>query len=86
MKQLTINIAQLPTYLDGSDGSLWKARNAWELLVTDAELASRRFVRVSDMLELLAAYNINIDTAELLNSTSCGTIITTPNDETDKPQ
>lgn len=57
---MTIDLTELPTYLDGSDGSLWHARSAWELIVTDAELASKRFVRVSDLLEILAKNNIEV--------------------------
>lgn len=60
MKQatITLDLASIPIYLDGSDGSLWQSRDCWELMVSDQQLASKRFIRVSDLLELLTKHGI----------------------------
>jgi len=56
---MTLTLAQLqslPLYLDGSDGSMWPVNdNAahWELCVSEPAAASRRFVRLSDLLAAL---------------------------------
>lgn len=55
MSKQTIDLTGLPVFLDGSDGSLWQARNTWEQLFRDREVARKRFVKVSDVLALLEA-------------------------------
>lgn len=53
MSKQTIDLTGLPVFLDGSDGSLWQARNTWEQLYRDRETARKRFIKVSDVLALL---------------------------------
>lgn len=70
---IILNNNILPSYLDGSDGSLWASRDAWEIMLSEeiAELSNRRFIRVSDLLALLRSYNIELtyegDPSELRN-------------------
>lgn len=73
-----IPITSLPLYIDGSDGSLWKSRECWSLILAEYQsltsptseplnatseqptpLAQTRFVRLSDLLELLTQNNIS---------------------------
>lgn len=62
-----IDIRAMPVYLDGSDGSLWASRDAWEDIFTVEGLAERRFVRVSDLLLWLESNQIpTMDLTELL--------------------
>jgi hypothetical protein len=51
---------RLPIYLDGSDGSIWSSRDTWEEIFQHVGLASRRFVRVSDLIDWLATNKINV--------------------------
>ena len=57
---LDIPVHALPVYLDGSDGSIWASRDTWEELFQHAGLASRRFVRVSDLIDWLTTNKINV--------------------------
>jgi len=52
-----IDIRALPVYLDGSDGSLWASRDIWDDIITNRDLAERRFVRISDLLLWLETNN-----------------------------
>jgi hypothetical protein len=48
-----IYLQSLPLYLDGSDGSMWPVNDAaghWHLCLTDPNAATRRFIRVSDLI------------------------------------
>jgi hypothetical protein len=60
--KITISLTNLPIYLDGGDGSLWAARDAWEIMITEevADVSARRFVRVSDMLAVLRNSGIEV--------------------------
>lgn len=64
---LQIPITSLPLYIDGSEGSMWQARECWSLILaeypttptqSDSPLSHTRFVRLSDLLELLTKNNI----------------------------
>lgn len=57
-----IDLKCLPLYLDGGDGSLWLSRDCWEIILANPsdEIASRRFVRVSDLIEILLKSGINV--------------------------
>lgn len=59
---ITLNNEVLPCFLDGSDGSLWAARDAWQIMLAEevADVSSRRFVRVSDLLVLLRQHGIEL--------------------------
>ena len=60
----------LPTFLDGSDGSLWLSRDAWEIMLAEqvADVSTRRFVRVSDLLVLLRQHGIELKYEESQNT------------------
>jgi hypothetical protein len=45
--------AELPVFLDGSDGSLWQSRESFEQAAS-CGAPEKRFVRLSDLLALLA--------------------------------
>lgn len=56
MNNPNTDLESIPLYLDGSDGSMWPVNDNsahWELCKSDRELAKRRLVRVSDLLEWL---------------------------------
>lgn len=74
----------LPTYLDGSDGSLWASRDAWQIMLSEpiADVSTRRFVKVSDLLILLRSHGIQLTNDEILNSSSGGEIITSGENNT----
>lgn len=59
-----LDLSSLPIFIDGSDGSLWLARDAWEIILANPGspdvLAQSRFVRVSDLLNLLSASGIKV--------------------------
>jgi hypothetical protein len=55
--KITIDLHKLPLFLDGSDGSLWRARltpaEQWaELDASDPDMKARRFVSVADILTM----------------------------------
>lgn len=78
---LVLNNETLPIYLDGGDGSLWPARDAWEIMLSEevADVSTRRFVRVSELLALLRRHGIDLTYEEVVNSSNGGaTIITQP--------
>ena len=54
-----IPIDALPIYLDGSDGSIWASRDTWASICADPDIACRRFVRVSDLLQWLETNRID---------------------------
>lgn len=78
MKTTKIEIAinDVPTYLDGGDGNMWQSRDVWTeiLAAPDSDIAIRRYVRVSDVITLLAAHNVNLVLIDA-GSSSHGTII-----------
>lgn len=55
-------VEDIPVFLDGSDGSMWLARDAWEHMLAnpDGVITRRRFIRVSDFLAFLTAHNITL--------------------------
>lgn len=57
-----IDLKSLQLYLDGGDGSLWLSRDCWEIILSnpDDEMATRRFIRVSDLLDLLLKSGITL--------------------------
>jgi hypothetical protein len=62
-----IDIRALPIYLDGSDGSLWASRDAWEDILCHPEVAQRRFIRASDLIQWLETNNYPMmDLSELI--------------------
>lgn len=75
-KPLQVDLTSLTLYIDGSDGSLWQARECWNLILsewhestasdlhnesasTTTPLANTRFVRLSDLMQLLTQNNIS---------------------------
>lgn len=50
-----LEVSLMPTYLDGGGGNMWKSREVWEEIFAKPgeDIAVRRFIRVSDLLELL---------------------------------
>jgi len=69
----TIDLTGVPVFLDGSDGSLWQARNAWEQLLREPDIARKRFVKVSDLLAVLKDFNLavgNVDTEPITEGPS----------------
>jgi|SRR5882724_3316453 len=46
------DLASLPVFIDGSDGSLWKSRNTLDEAASDEGASQRHYVRLSDLLKL----------------------------------
>lgn len=74
--KLEIAVNALPTYLDGGDGNMWQSRDVWaEILATPAaDISVRRYVRVSDVIALLAPHGVKLVLIDA-GSSSHGTII-----------
>lgn len=74
--EIQIPINDLPTYLDGSGGSMWQSRDVWpEILAKPTEdIAARRYVRVSDVIVLLAHHGVKF-VLVAADSSNHGTII-----------
>lgn len=62
--KLTISLNNLPIYLDGGDGALWPARDAWEIMLSEPtesfDVATRRYIRASDLIALLRKSGIEL--------------------------
>lgn len=59
---IAIAINNMPTYLDGGDGNMWQSRDVWSEILAqpDKDIAIRRYVRVSDIISLLAQHNVKL--------------------------
>ena len=62
--KLAISLTNLPIYLDGGDGSLWPARDAWGIMLSEPteafDVATRRYIRASDLIALLRKSGIEL--------------------------
>lgn len=74
--EMKIPINNMPTYLDGGDGNMWQSRDVWaEILAQpDKDISVRRFVRISDVISLLASHNVKLVLVPA-DSSGNGTII-----------
>lgn len=73
MKTIEIPVNGLPLYRDGSDGSLWQVSD-WCATLNGNVTADVRFVRVYDVIALLASHGISL-VVQPADSSSHGTVI-----------